>query len=82
MIASKYMKKITVVFKPQYYHIASIYDGGDRYLFTIRRNGVDEDLVNSYYTIHKRNLNIDGFLPHMEYDFYRKAIKHPIELDR
>lgn len=75
----KCRRKIQSIFDSKYYLVYAVYDMGNRYLFGIKaKKSNNEEPLDPWYTINKKTLKIDGFLPHLEYDSFEKALANPI----
>ena len=77
---AKVAKAIVEMFDPSEFNIDAIYDAGSNYIFAISRIGSTEPSLDPFYIINKRTLDITGFLPHLNLDMYKNAMKHPIKL--
>ena len=75
----KYLNKIKQIFKPEYFVVFAVYDGGDKYLFGIKnKKYMNEPPLDPWYTIDKKTLEIKGFLPHEDKEFFKRATQNKV----
>lgn len=78
---AKVKNAIIRTFNPSEFNIDAIYDAHSSYIFSISKKGLSGPFMDPFYIINKRTLEITGFLPHLNLDMYKNAIKCPIEWD-
>ena len=68
------------VFSKKFFEVVGIYDGGDAYLIAIKSRQLPKDEVplDPWYTMEKKNKQIRGFQPHMNKEWFNKALQKPI----
>ena len=75
---SKTKKKI-LEFCSDAYTVPKVYDAGKQYIFMIKQKNVVGPIMDPFYSIDKKTLEIKGFVPYMNLEIFNYARQHPVE---
>ena len=75
---SKVKKKI-LEFCSNAYDVFGVYDAGKQYIFMIKQKKVVGSVMDPFYSIDKKTLEIKGFVPYMNLDLFKYARQHPVK---
>lgn len=75
---SKVRKKI-LEFCSNAYTVPRVYDAGKQYIFLIKQKNVTGPIMDPFYSIDKKSLEIKGFVPHLNLDLFKYARQHPVK---
>ena len=73
------VKKKILEFCSKAYDVFGVYDADKYYIFMIKEKNATGGIMDPFYSIDKKTLEIKGFVPHENLKLFKYARQHPIK---